>query len=106
MSANNSGLCFYTGYGNGPYENNDPGNPDLDNYAFAVNNDGRVTCQSILLGGEEISSWGDINSSGWDSPVDDNSSRAWRYHDPYLDMYFAVQVKNGIIQGFNEIAPP
>ena len=104
MSANNSGLCFYTGYGGGPYENNDPGNPELNNYAFAVNNDGRVTCQGILLGGKEISSWDDISvgGDGWNSPDYGGRDGKFVYLSPTTNTEYEVLVKDGRIMGFVE----
>lgn len=97
MSANNSGLCFYTGYSGG--------NVKTD-YKFRVNNEGVVTISGLTFDKEEtnrtvITRWSQISDhlDGWNSPKYGGTTTDFVYVDPDGNSY-TVLVKNGLIMGF------
>lgn len=94
MSANNSGLCFYTGYSGG--------NVKTD-YTFKVGNDGVVWATGITFDKTKtvISNWSQISDhlDGWNSPKYGGTTTDFVYVDPDGNAY-TVLVKNGLIMGF------
>lgn len=90
MSANNPGLCFYTGYGGG--------NVKTD-YKFKVNNDGVITMSGLTFDKEGtnkviITSWSDIpaNLGGKSTTV--------YYHDTHYNQDYGLVFTNGILTGW------
>ena len=87
MSANNSGLCFYTGYSGG--------NVKTD-YTFKVGNDGVVWATGITFDKTKtvISDWQDI-------PIKlGGKSTTVYYHDTHYNQDYGLVFTNGILTGW------